>query len=585
LWNRLLAASSIAIIVRMMLRTSSVSRRAGLAAGLLLAFGAAAQDQPYDFFEKNIRPVLAEKCYKCHSASSEKLKGGLLLDTREGMLKGGESGKRAIVPGDAEASFLIEAIRYQNEELQMPPKTRLTEQQVAHFVQWINAGAPDPRTNGTIAGAANAANHWAFQPLKPQALPKVKNAAWAKTPIDEFLLAKMEAQALKPSPPANKRTLLRRASIDLTGLPPAAADLDAFLADKSPEAFARAVDRLLASPAYGERWGRHWLDVARYADTKGYVYDREEKVFVHSHVYRDWVIRAFNDDMPYDRFLALQIAGDKLATPTNKADLAAMGFLTVGRRFLGVMHDIIDDRIDVLGRATMGLTISCARCHDHKFDPIPTRDYYSLYGVFNSCNEETVPIVDNPPATEAYKAYEKELNARVGKLKKTFQAKRNEFSDRLRVKTPEYLVAVLDVAKLPTEEFYTIDGPDDLNPMIVRQWEAYLYKVRRDSNGVFARERIRRPRRESADGRAGESTGAGVIRDERAGVDEGSRATLRRIVCPSGQSVARGIESCERAGHAVGERARRGNSAGAVRARIAGHRPRRGDDRYRMVFR
>jgi hypothetical protein len=470
-----------------MLRASSnVSRSAGVAGGLLLALGALAQEQPHDFFEKNIRPVLADHCYKCHSEKSEKLKGGLLLDTREGMLKGGESGKPAIVPGDAEASLLIEAIRYQNEDLQMPPKTRLTGQQVANFIHWINAGAADPRTNGAIAGTRNAGSHWAFQLPKPQTLPAVKKPGWAKTPVDRFLLAKMEEHELNPSPPINKRALLRRASIDLTGLLPHPDDLDAFLADKSPEAFPRAVDRLLASPAYGERWGRHWLDVARYSDTKGYVYDREEKRFVHSHVYRDWVIRAFNDDMPYDRFLALQIAADRFITPTNKADLAAMGFLTVGRRFLGVMHDIIDDRIDVLGRATMGLTISCARCHDHKFDPIPTRDYYSLYGVFNSCNEETVPIVDHPSATYAYKAYEKELNARVAKLNNTFQAKRNEFSDRLRGKAAEYLLAVLDVAKLPTEEFYTIDGPDDLNPMIVRQWEAYFYKVRRDSNGVFA---------------------------------------------------------------------------------------------------
>jgi hypothetical protein len=464
--------------------TSHSGRLAGILFVSLSAFRGGAEEAPHDFFEKNIRPVLVEHCYKCHSAKSEKLKGGLLLDTREAMLKGGESGKPAIVPGDAEASLLVEAIRYGNEDLQMPPKTRLNEQQVAAFVRWINIGAPDPRTNGAVSVKNAGANHWAFQPPKGHPLPKVRNAAWPKTPIDRFVLAKIEAHGLTPSSPADKRTLLRRASIDLTGLPPSAADLDLFVRDNSSEAFARAVDRLLASPAYGERWGRHWLDVARYSDTKGYVYDREEKRFVHSHVYRDWVIRAFNDDMPYDRFLALQIAADKL--DGRKTDLAALGFLTVGRRFLGVMHDIIDDRIDVLGRATMGLTIACARCHDHKFDPIPTRDYYSLYGVFNSCNETTVPLVDNPPATDEYKAYEKELKARVGKLNKTFQAKRNEFSDRLRSRAPQYLLAVLDVAKLPTEEFYTIDGPDDLNPMIVRQWEAYLYKVRRDSNGLFA---------------------------------------------------------------------------------------------------
>jgi len=452
----------------------------------LSASSARSAEYPVDFFEKKIRPVLVENCYKCHSASAEKLKGGLWLDTREGMLKGGESGKPAITPGDAEASLLIEAIRYQNEDLQMPPKKRLTPHQVEDFVQWINAGALDPRTNGALAVTSRAANHWAFKPPQMQTLPAVPHKDWAKTPIDQFVLAKMEKHGLVPAPPAERRTLLRRASIDLIGLPPSNADLDAFLKDKSPEAFPRAVDRLLSSPQYGERWGRHWLDVARYSDTKGYVYDREEKRFVHSHVYRDWVIHAFNDDMPYDRFLALQIAADQMIGPTNKTDLAAMGFLTIGRRFLGVMHDIIDDRIDVLGRATMGLTISCARCHDHKFDPIPTRDYYSLYGVFSSCNEETISLIDNPQPTEAYEAYEKELNARVGKLNKTFHAKRNEFTDRLRAKAADYIFAVLDVAKLPTEEFYTISGPDDLNPVIVRQWEAYLFKSARDSHPVFA---------------------------------------------------------------------------------------------------
>jgi len=444
-------------------------------------------DDQIDFFEKKIRPVLSERCYKCHSASSEKLKGGLLLDNREGMLKGGESGKPSVVPGDAEASLLIEAIRYGNEDLQMPPKERLSAQQVADFVAWINAGAIDPRTNAAIANSSNgAARHWAFRPPKQPSLPKVRNATWPKTPIDHFILTKIEQHNLKPAPPADKRTLLRRAAFDLTGLPPTNEELDLFLRDKSPEAFARAVDRLLASPHYGERWGRHWLDVARYSDTKGYVYDREEKRFVHSHVYRDWVIRAFNDDMPYDRFLALQIAADKLSAETNKADLAAMGFLTVGRRFLGVMHDIIDDRIDVIGRATMGLSISCARCHDHKFDPIPTRDYYSLYGVFNSCNEETVSLATAPAETESYKEFEKGLNERVGKLHKTFQQKRAEFSDRLRAKAPEYILAALDVAKLPTEEFYVIAGPDDLNPIIVRQWDAFLFKTKREFHPVFA---------------------------------------------------------------------------------------------------
>ena len=205
--------------------------------------------------------------------------------------------------------------------------------------------------------------------------------------------AGLEAKGLAPSPPADRRTLIRRVTYDLTGLPPTPEEVEAFVADTDPDAYAKLVDRLLASPHYGEQWGRHWLDVARYSDTKGYVYAREERFFVHAWAYRDWVVQAFNDDLPYDRFLLAQIAADQ-AAPDDRSALAAMGFLTLGRRFLGVTHDIIDDRIDVVTRGTMGLTVACARCHDHKYDPIPTADYYSLYGVFQNCTERLVPIAE-----------------------------------------------------------------------------------------------------------------------------------------------------------------------------------------------
>src|SRR6185503_18132040 len=346
---------------------------------------------------------------------------------------------------------------------------------------WIESGAHFPKARPAPAKAA----HWAFQAPHRPALPKVNAASWPRTPIDRFILAKLEARGLQPAPPADKRTLLRRATYDLTGLPPTPEELEAFQRDTSPESFARVVDRLLASPHYGERWGRYWLDVARYSDTKGYVYDREEKRFVHSHVYRDWVVRALNEDLPYDQFLLQQIAADQLEPAPSPAALAAMGFFTVGRRFLGVQHDIIDDRIDVLTRGMMGLSVACARCHDHKFDPIPTQDYYSLYGVFSSTSEKTVALETPAAPTKEQQEFLKGLREREEKLNKTFERKRADFTARLRAKTPEYLAAVLDVAKLPSEEFYAILGPDDLNPIIVRQWEQFIFQRRGPADPIF----------------------------------------------------------------------------------------------------
>ena len=471
------------------------------------------KSEHYEFFEKKIRPVLVEHCYKCHSASSEKLKGELFLDTKEGMLKGGESGKPAVVPGDADKSRLIEAIRYGNEDLQMPPKKaggKLSEEQIADFVAWVNLGAPDPRTGKVPRSAFHVprSQHWAFQPPKQTAVPEVKNTRWPQTPIDNFILAKLEENGLQPSLPADKRTLIRRATYDLIGLPPTPDEVDAFLKDQSSEAFARVVESLLSSPRYGERWGRYWLDVARYSDTKGYVYtDREEGRFVHSYAYRDWVIRALNEDMPYDKFLRLQIAADqivgrasslspslaegnsetgKMPVLQNPDDLAAMGFLTLGRRFLGVVHDIIDDRIDVVMRGTQGLTVGCARCHDHKYDPIPTKDYYSLYGVFYGSTERALPLAANLEQDRRYSEFVKGLREREEKLDATFKKKCDELSDRLRNQSVDYLTAVLEVDKLPSEEFYAIRGPNDLNPTIVRQWETYLRQTARQLHPVFA---------------------------------------------------------------------------------------------------
>ncbi len=422
------------------------------ACALALATPAFAADPGLDFFEQNIRPVLVEACYKCHSANGEKVKGGLLLDTREGLLKGGDSGP-SIVPGDPEKSLFIKAIRYTDKDLLMPPKDKkLPAHQIAAFEQWVKMGAPDPRTGtNKTAGAmdmAAARKHWAFQPVGAVTPPPVKNERWVQSPIDRFILAKQEAKGLSPSPRADKRTLIRRASYDLTGLPPTAGEVDAFVADNSADAFARVVDRLLASPRYGERWGRYWLDVARYADTKGYVFE-EERRYPFSYTYRDYVIRALNEDLPYDQFVVQQLAADLLPLGEDKRALAAMGFLTLGRRFLNNQPDIIDDRLDLMGRGLMGLTVACARCHDHKSDPIPTKDYYSLYGVFASSEEPgEKPLLGNVGLPSQYPEYLAEKKKREEELKSFLAGKEAELMTKMHAQVGDYLLVARDAQKL-----------------------------------------------------------------------------------------------------------------------------------------
>ena len=350
-----------------------------------------------DFFEKKIRPVLVERCYECHSAAAKKNKGGLTLDTRDGVLKGGDAGS-VVAPGDPEKSKLIEAVRYKNRDLQMPPKSSLSSEQVRDLEQWVKLGAPDPRTEAVAQTGGKRAltveegrQFWAFQPLANPSVPKVGNRQSAiGNPIDAFINAKLGEKKLAAAPAADKRTLIRRATFDLTGLPPAPEEVDAFLADKSPDAFAKVVDRLLASSTYGERWGRHWLDVARYADSNGL---DENVAFGNAWRYRDYVVNSFNADKPYNRFVQEQIAGDLLpaeGTPQRHEQLTALGFLSIGPKLLAepdkvkLEMDLIDEQIETLGRAFLGMTFGCARCHDHKFDPVPTADYYALAAIFKS---------------------------------------------------------------------------------------------------------------------------------------------------------------------------------------------------------
>ncbi len=432
-------------------------------------------------FEKEIRPLLIENCGKCHGA--EKQKAGLRVDSRKALVEGGESGP-ALVPGRPGESLLIDAVR-QAGELRMPPGRKLRDEQIAALERWVAAGAPWP-ANAPAASRDDQARrrHWAFRPVGAPVPPPVRRSDWCRTPIDAFLLSRLEAAGLEPSPPADRRTLIRRASYDLTGLPPTPEEVDAFVADPDPDAFARVVDRLLASEHHGEQWARHWLDVARYSDTKGYVYAREERFFVQAPAYRDWVVKAFNDDMPYDRFLLHQVAADQ-AAPGDRSALAAMGFLTMGRRFLGVTRDIIDDRIDVLTRGTMGLTVGCARCHDHKFDPIPTSDYYSLYGVFQNCIERMEPIADLGEPDAPTRAFRKELDKRQDALKSGLASSRAEASRRARGRVADYLLAQRDLLVIPEEGFDVVVGKADLVPAFVRRWKAYLGASAKADDPIF----------------------------------------------------------------------------------------------------
>lgn len=348
------------------------------------------------FFESRIRPVLVGHCYECHSAQSAKLKGGLLLDSWAGVIRGGDSGP-IIAPGDPEASLLIRAVQRTDPALTMPPKQSLPPQAIEDLIAWVRMGAPDPRTEDTVAqqGARSsidwnrAREWWSFRPVVDPPLPRLRNPSWPANGLDTFILARLESAGLGPTPDADRRTLIRRMSFDLLGLPPDPAEVDAFVHDPSPDAVSRVVDRFLDSPRYGERWGRHWLDVVRYADTAG---DNSDFPVPQLHQYRDWVIRSFNQDLSFHQFVREQIAGDLLENtdPEQRfSRIIATGYLANARRFGSRVDDYpwhltIEDTLDNLGRSFLGLSLNCARCHDHKFDPIPTADYYALYGIFNS---------------------------------------------------------------------------------------------------------------------------------------------------------------------------------------------------------
>lgn len=414
-------------------------RRATLVWAALLVFASISQANPgIDFFEKKIRPVLSEHCYSCHSAEKRQ-RANLLLDTKEGVLKGGDTGP-AIVTGKPDESLLIKAIRYDDPELKMPPKGKLSAEIIADLEKWVAMGAPDPRS-GTVKVAhkyvdvETGRKFWAFQPPKMPAIPQVKDRAWPRNDIDRILLGGLEAKGLKPARNADPATLLRRLYFVLIGLPPTPEEIEQFEKSSSRDpqaAVVGVVDRLLASPHFGERWGRHWLDVARFAESSG---GGRSLLFKDAWRYRDYVINAFNSDMPYTQFITEQFAGDLLEAKTPEEryrQLVATAFLLLGPHNYESQDkpilemDIIDEQIDTMGKVFLGMTIGCARCHDHKFDPIPTKDYYALAGIFKSTkfivhsnvSQWTVRPLPVPPEQEiVIKKFDAEIAALKEQLK------------------------------------------------------------------------------------------------------------------------------------------------------------------------
>jgi len=424
------------------------------------------------FFESKVRPVLIEHCYECHGA--KKQKGGLRLDSLPGWRDGGDSGT-VLVPGKPEASLLVEAIRYANEDLQMPPKQKLGAAEIAVLTEWVRLGAPDPRLTEPVDNGPKivamtleqARMHWSFQPIVPPLVPKAPLGQPADhNAIDRFVRTRLAAEGFTPNPPADPRTLVRRAYLTLLGLPPSYDRVERFAANPSPAAFAELVEQLLARPEYGQRWGRHWLDVARYSDTTEKSTDGERRI-PFAHTYRDYVIEALNTDRPFDRFVLEQVAADRMPAE-SKPDLRALGFLTVGRRFEGNLEApelIVDDRIDTIGRGLLGLTLACARCHDHKFDAIPTADYYSLYGILASSRDPMdLPEVGTAPASDEVAKYRIDRAALFAEYEKHIDETTTRARRLVRELAPEYLRHLVENSPnhRTVEGFIPLDTPRGL---------------------------------------------------------------------------------------------------------------------------
>ena len=490
---------------------------AAIIGGSLLAAGAAcaAEGTPtpdaISFFETRVRPVLVERCQSCHGPKQQR--GDLRLDSAPALRKGGTRGA-AIVPGAPRESLLIRAVAHLGDAPKMPPDKKLSDRQIADLTRWVQMGAAWPLERmrdegGGLKGRKDPAypsrRHWAFQAVRQPAPPPVKNRAWVRSPIDAFILAKLEEKGLKPAPPADRRTLIRRATFDLIGLPPTPAEVDAFIADRSPDAYEKLVERLLISPRYGERWGRRWLDVARYADSNGL---DENLAYANAFRYRDYVIEAFNRDKPFDRFLVEQIAGDLLpATGDEAADrerVVATGFLSLGAKMLAeddpvkMEMDIVDEQVDTVGRAFMGLTLGCARCHDHKFDPISAADYYGLAGIFKSTHTmENFKVVavwnENVLAKKEEQERLAEQERAIKEKKERARSLGEKATEQLlteaRRKAGTYLLAGTALLRqegtLPPDGLARLAAEHGLIPDLLQQWSVFLKDSRAEPNSVL----------------------------------------------------------------------------------------------------
>ncbi len=452
-----------------------------------------------EFFESKIRPALIDYCFDCHSGEGN-VKGNLQLDSKKGARLGGSSGP-AVVPGDPGKSLMIKAISWADPNLQMPPGGKLPANIIADLQNWVQMGAPDPRVGKKAVvlksdqDLAKAREHWAFKPVTEQIIPKPKShlTRWVKNDIDLFILTKMEEKQLLPSPEADRWTLIRRAYFDLIGMPPTMEEVEAFMTDKAPDAWEKVIDTLLASEHYGERWGRYWLDVARYADTRGGNLNRGMRNrMVHAWTYRDWVVKSINDDKPYDQFLREQIAAD-LIHGTQKEDLAALGFLSISRGWNN-QQELIDDQIDVLTRGTMCLSVYCARCHDHKFDPVSQKDYYGLYGVFDSIQlvNENKPLIENPQLNPEYTNY----LYRVARLKyDREQFKRDKVNDYLGEAKSNTVAYMMVSHYMNTTTNYPLSGRaatdrfeenTKLEAEVAQSWNRFMKdRTKKDGDRVF----------------------------------------------------------------------------------------------------
>lgn len=443
------------------MRIASLTALALVAAAPLLPGGTAAEE----FFEMRVRPVLAKNCLGCHGTSKM---GGLEMSSRESVLKGGNSGP-AISTDKPADSLLLKVVRHEHERIKMPPQGKLGDSDIDTLAAWVKAGAVWPARavtsstskSGKYRISAEQRAFWSFQPVRKPALPQVKNAEWARSPIDRFILSKIEEKGIGPAGPADRRTLLRRATYDLTGLPPTPDEVDAFLKDKRPDAFVRVVDRLLATPQYGERWGRFWLDVARYADDK--LQAIGETPQPNAFWYRDWVIDAFNRDMPYDLFVKAQIAGDLL--PEREKLQAGLGLYALS-------PELQDDRVDVTTRGFLGLTVACAQCHDHKYDPIPTTDYYSLLGIFNNTKLHEQPVAAKSVVDE-YQRSKKALDEEEARLKEFIRNQAAVLGEVFSGQAAEYMRAAFEVLA-GEQSAAEAAGKFSLEPGILDRWIAYL---------------------------------------------------------------------------------------------------------------